>query len=271
MISEKPNRSRICSLVQPSALSSTVTGWRRLRSIRTPTVSRLSTSNSSQAPRPGMTLTRVQVLLGALVDRVVEVDAGRAHQLADHDTLGAVDDEGALLGHHREIAHEHRLALDLAGVVVDELGGDEQRGRVRHVLVFALVDRRLDLVEARVGEAQRHRAGEVLDRRELVEHLLEAALGVDLTAGRGDGTPARVADQPVERVGLDVEQARNLKRLAQLGEGDSVRRPRDGVRRSGCRFALARDCQDASFRHLMRTSGIRPVPNPSPLICVGSL
>ena len=42
---------------QPSALSSTVTGWRRLRSMRTPTVSRLSTSNSSHAPRDGMILT----------------------------------------------------------------------------------------------------------------------------------------------------------------------------------------------------------------------
>ena len=61
MISEKPNRSMICSLVQPSALSSTVTGWRRLRSMRTPTVSRLSTSNSSHAPRPGITLTLCSV------------------------------------------------------------------------------------------------------------------------------------------------------------------------------------------------------------------
>src|SRR4029078_8207568 len=61
MISEKPKRSTICSLVQPSALSSTVTGWRRLRSMRTPTVSRLSTSNSSQATPPGITLTLCSV------------------------------------------------------------------------------------------------------------------------------------------------------------------------------------------------------------------
>ncbi len=57
MISEKPKRSRICSLLQPSALRSTVTAWRRLRSMRTPTVSRLSMSNSSHAPRLGITLT----------------------------------------------------------------------------------------------------------------------------------------------------------------------------------------------------------------------
>ncbi len=48
------NSVRISSVVQPSAFSSTVTSWRRLRSMRTPTVSFLSTSNSSQAPRLGM-------------------------------------------------------------------------------------------------------------------------------------------------------------------------------------------------------------------------
>ena len=57
MVSEKPKRAEICSADQPSAFSSTVTGWRRLRSMRTPTVSRLSTSNSSHAPREGMILT----------------------------------------------------------------------------------------------------------------------------------------------------------------------------------------------------------------------
>ena len=55
--SDQPNRSRIWSSLQPMALSRTVTAWRRLRSMRTPTVSRLSMSNSSQAPRLGMTLT----------------------------------------------------------------------------------------------------------------------------------------------------------------------------------------------------------------------
>ena len=52
----RPNSSRICSSVQPSALSSTVTFCLRLRSRRTPTMSRLSISNSSQAPRDGISL-----------------------------------------------------------------------------------------------------------------------------------------------------------------------------------------------------------------------
>ena len=47
---------RICASVQPRAFSSTVTDCLRLRSTRTPTMSRLSISNSSQAPRLGMTL-----------------------------------------------------------------------------------------------------------------------------------------------------------------------------------------------------------------------
>ena len=54
--SYSPKRSRIRALSQPSALSRTVTLCLRLRSIRTPTLSRLSISNSSQAPRDGITL-----------------------------------------------------------------------------------------------------------------------------------------------------------------------------------------------------------------------
>ena len=216
-------------------------------------------------------LDAVQGLLGGLVDRLVEVDTGRADQLADHHALGAVDDEGALFGHHREVAHEDRLALDLAGVVVDELGRDEQRGRVRHVLVFALVDRCLDLVKTRVGEAQRHRAGEVLDGRKLGEHLLQTADRVGVAGGLGLRAPLIFADQPFEGVGLDVEQSGNLQGFTQLRERDSPRGSRDGIRRVGCRLALARDCQDASFQHLMRLSGYRCQPVHSPLICVGSL
>ena len=109
-------------------------------------------------------LDAVDVDVGGLVQGAVEVDARRADQLADHHALGAVDDERALAGHHREVTHEHRLRLDLAGAVVGELRGDEQRSRVGHVLVLALLDGRLDVLEARVGEGQAHRAGEVLDR-----------------------------------------------------------------------------------------------------------
>ncbi|PFX05810.1 hypothetical protein CJ468_05276 [Nocardia farcinica] len=144
----------------------------------------------------------VQILLGALVDAVIEVHTRRTHQLRDDHALGAVDDERALVGHHREITHEDRLALDLTGVVVDELRGDEQRRRVGHVLFFALVDRGLDLFEARIGEGQGHGAGEVLDGRELLEHLLQSTDQPDVAASGSPLTPFRRADQPGERFRL---------------------------------------------------------------------
>ena len=54
-VESKPaNFSRISSVVRPRALRKTVTDCLRLRSMRTPTWSRLSTSNSSHAPRLGM-------------------------------------------------------------------------------------------------------------------------------------------------------------------------------------------------------------------------
>ncbi len=164
--------------------------------------------------QPGATardhLDAVQHFLGRLVDGLVEVDTRRPHQLADDHALGAVDDERALLRHHREVTHEHRLALDFTGVVVDELRRDEQRRRVGHVLVFALVDRRLDFVKTGIGERQRHRAGEVLDRGKLFEHLFEATDRLDVPSIGGDLAPARRADQPLERVGLDIKKPRNL-------------------------------------------------------------
>ena len=38
---------------------------------------------------------------------------GRAVHLGDDDPLGAVDDEGALLGHERDVAHVDVLLLDV--------------------------------------------------------------------------------------------------------------------------------------------------------------
>ena len=81
-----------------------------------------------------------------------------------------------LSAHQREVAHEDRLALDLTGVVVGELGGDVERRGVGEVLLLALVDGVLRVVEDRVLERERHRLGEVLDRGDLLEDLLETGL-----------------------------------------------------------------------------------------------
>ena len=152
-------------------------------------------------------LDAVDVDVGRLVQVAVEVDARRTDELADDDALGAVDDERALAGHHREVTHEHRLRLDLAGGVVGELGRDEQRRRVGHVLVLALLDGRLDVLEARVGEGQAHRAGEVLDRRELGEDLLETR---DWARLADPSTRARHASLPTSQSKDSVCSARRL-------------------------------------------------------------
>ena len=173
-------------------------------------------------------LRREDVLVGGAVRRRLEVRTGRADQLGDDDALRAVDDERALRGHEREVAHEHRLRLDLAGVVVHELRGDEQGRGVGHVPLLALVDRVLGGLEAVLAEGQGHRAGEVLDGRDLLEDLLQAGDRRDgLVAGlRGldDAVlPPVIADQPVEAVRLEGEEVRDLQGLADLREGDALR------------------------------------------------
>ena len=166
------------------------------------------------------------VLVGGLVGRPLEVDTGRADELGDDDTLGAVDDEGALAGHHREVAHEDGLALDLAGLTVGELSGDVEGAGVGEVLLLALLLGVLRVEEDGVLERERHRLGEVLDRGDLLEDLVESRLLRELLAGAtalGDLLlPLLVADQPVEAVGLESKKLRNLERLGDLGEGDAA-------------------------------------------------
>ncbi len=184
------------------------------------------------------------VLVGGLVGGLLEVDAGRADQLADHDALGAVDDEGAAGAHQGEVAHEDRLALDLAGLVVGELGGDVERRGVGEVLLLALLDGVLGVVEDRVLEGEAHRLREVLDRGDLLEDLLQTGLVGDVLAGpfpNGDLLePGVVADQPVEAVGLQGEELGDFERFFDLRE-------RDALRRGGGDFGGGTRGQEVSF------------------------
>src|SRR4030095_12576636 len=79
----------------------------------------------------------------------VEEGARRAVQLRDDDALGAVDDEGAVLRHQRDVAEVDLLLLDVAdgldarlrGLVPDdEADRHLQRHGVRHAALLALVD-----------------------------------------------------------------------------------------------------------------------------------
>src|SRR5581483_11637586 len=90
----------------------------------------------------------------------VEERARRAVQLRDDDALGAVDDEGAVLRHQRDVAEVDLLLLDVAdglhagvGVLVPdhEADRDLQRHGVGHAALLALVDVVLQLQADRVA------------------------------------------------------------------------------------------------------------------------
>ena len=158
-------------------------------------------------PRParGDDLGDVDVAVRGLVGLAAEVDAGRADQLGDDDPLGPVDDEGAALGHHGEVAHEDLLLLDLAGGLVHEHGLDEQRAAEGLVLVLALLLGELLLLEGVLAEVELELLGEVLDRRDLFEDLLQA-----------------FGEEPVEGLPLDAHEVGERKDLVELGETDTV-------------------------------------------------
>ena len=114
---------------------------------------------------------------------VVEEDARRTVHLGDDDALGAVDDEGALVGHERDVAHVDVLLLDVldgagAGFLVgfehDQAQLDLQRRGIGHVALDAFLDVVLRLLEL-VGDVLEHGAlVEVLDREDRLEDRLDA-------------------------------------------------------------------------------------------------
>ena len=133
-----------------------------------------------------------------------DVGARRADELRDDHALGAVDDEGAPVGHPREVAHEDGLLADLTGLAVLERDLDGQRARVGEVLLATLGDRGHRVVEVDLLEDDGEVAGVVLDRRDVVDGLPQAALlGVD---------------QPLERAALDVDEVGDLEAVLQPRE-----------------------------------------------------
>ena len=133
--------------------------------------------------------------------RLHHVGAGGTDQLRDDDALGAVDDERAAVGHPWEVAHEHRLLADLAGLPVDERDRDGQRPGVGQILLAALLEARDRFVELKLAELDGQVAGVILDRRDVVDRLAE-------TAGLGVG-------QPLERAALDIDEVGDFKDLVQ--------------------------------------------------------
>ncbi len=117
---------------------------------------------------------------------VVEEHAGAAVHLRDDDPFGAVDDEGAVFGHQRHIAHIDVLLLDVAdragaGILVDvpddEPQGDFQRcgkGDTALLAFIHIVLRRFELV---ADEFELCALRKVADRKDRPEHFLQADTG----------------------------------------------------------------------------------------------
>ena len=175
----------------------------------------LFVSNSSQAPRFGMTLALNSIRPDAGILELAVVHARRADELADDDALGAVDDERAEVRHPRVVAHVHPLALDLAGLLDQELDVDVERPAEGQVLGPALLLGVLRVPELVVQELELHDlAGEVLDRADLVEQLAQA-----------------LVDEPAEGLQLELDQVRDGEDLGDPGIALARRRRQADGRR----------------------------------------
>ena len=141
--------------------------------------------------------------------RVVE-DAGRAVELGYDYPLGAIDDEGTVLGHDRDFPEVDLLLLHVADrlfslgfIPCHEANGHLEGGRVGHAPLEALLDVVFRMFQRVSDELQRSRVVEILDREHPVEHRLEtdilALLGFD-----------RCLQKTLERTLLDLEKVRNL-------------------------------------------------------------
>ena len=149
---------------------------------------------------------------------MVEEDAGRAVQLRDQHALGAVDDEGAVVRHERDLAHVDLLLLDLLHLAVGRLAVVEEQlhphaqrrgiGQAAHH-AFADIERRLaELVVhvvqggvARVADDGEHRA-----ERGMEAHVLQAA------------RPHALLEEALVGVDLDLQQVGDFHGLRQLAE-----------------------------------------------------
>jgi hypothetical protein len=149
---------------------------------------------------------------------VVEQHARRTVHLADDHALGAVDDEGAVLGHERHVAHVDVLLLDIehgAGLGLgvdlehDQPQRDLHRRRVSDAALAALGGVVLRVLELVVDEVELGGAGEVADREHRAQRLLEAR----------DVAGALVrAQELLVAFALDLDQVRHLHHFVDVAE-----------------------------------------------------
>ena len=173
-------------------------------------------------------------------------------QLRHNDALGAVDDEGAVGGHERDIAEEDFLLLHVAQtldpclriLVVDlQADGDFERGGIRHAALFALglvvLELEADGVTALGTEV---RGVLVVRTAKFAEHIARVEGVGDDHVAAGDTGGAQVV-QALEVAALALPVADRVIDELELGDVAEVR---DGKDRSEDRlqavvFALLRE------------------------------
>ena len=111
-------------------------------------------------------------MLAGLINALAVIYTGAAHELADDNALAAVDDERAVFGHQREIAHEYFGFLDLARFIVGQANENLERGGIRHVALTAFLKRIFRrLIQRIIDEFQLQIAVEIINRRNVVQDL----------------------------------------------------------------------------------------------------
>ena len=116
----------------------------------------------------------------SLVDLLARIHLGAVvhargtDELRDDDALGTVDDKGALIGHHGEVAHKDELLLDLAGLLVGETDVGQKRSLIGHILLAALLDGVRGVAELMLAEGNLENMVLALDGAGFLERLTKA-------------------------------------------------------------------------------------------------
>ncbi len=112
-----------------------------------------------------------------LVHLVAVVHTGGPDDLGDDDALRAVDDEGAAVGHHGEVAHEDLLLLDFVRLGVAQTDPDLDGLCVGGIPLLALLNGVLGLIlHGVIQERQLQLAGEVGNGAHILEYLPQSRI-----------------------------------------------------------------------------------------------
>ena len=105
----------------------------------------------------------------------LEINAGGTNQLRNDNTLGAVDDKGAGVGHQREVAHEHVTFLDLTRFFIQQARGYAQRRGIGGVSFLTFDNRIVGMidVEGIVDKVQYKVVLIIIDTGNILEDLFE--------------------------------------------------------------------------------------------------